>query len=217
MSDIDSEPYPLWTSCSESESEDDVNQQDLRPTSEDLRAFFSKRTRLAQTKPTYQPKEKQPRRETQVSVNGRRKSAPSKSSSTCPKPGNSSTSKENRVPRRSTNEPSTVEAASIQDSENRGSTYEESTDPQHVTPQNQRGRKQHDPPSECSTPVSNGVEMRSKLEEITSLLNVVVKRVERVETELQKQRTPTSSSSSSESTPSRPKLHVPLVVRVSNS
>lgn len=54
--------------------------------------------------------------------------------------------------------------------------------------------------------------VKSALKEITCLLNTVVKRVERVENELKKQ---SSVSSSSESTPSRSKVHVPLVVRVS--
>ena len=56
--------------------------------------------------------------------------------------------------------------------------------------------------------------VKSALKEITSLLNTVVKRVERVETELKKQ---SSVSSSSDSTPRSKKIvavHVPLIVRV---
>lgn len=55
-------------------------------------------------------------------------------------------------------------------------------------------------------------EVKSTLKEITSLLNTVVKRVENVEDELQRQRT-TCPSSSSDSTPTRAKP--PLVVKVS--
>ena len=54
-------------------------------------------------------------------------------------------------------------------------------------------------------------EVKSSLKEITSLLNTVVKRVENVEDELQRQRT-TGPSSSSDSTPTRAKP--PLVVKV---
>ena len=65
------------------------------------------------------------------------------------------------------------------------------------------------------SPTSVGVddEVKSALKEITSLLNTVVKRVENVESELQRQRT-TGPSSSSDSTPTRAKP--PLVVKVCN-
>ena len=65
-----------------------------------------------------------------------------------------------------------------------------------------------------SSPTSVGVddEVKSTLKEITSLLNIVVKRVENVEDELRRQKT-TSPSSSSDSTPARAKP--PLVVKVS--
>ena len=57
-------------------------------------------------------------------------------------------------------------------------------------------------------------EVKSALKEITSLLNTVVKRVERVESELQRQKsTSTDPSSSSDVTPTRTKP--PLAVKVS--
>ena len=59
----------------------------------------------------------------------------------------------------------------------------------------------------------DGAEVKSALKEITSLLNAVVKCVERVENELQRQHRLTPSSSS-DSTPGRAKPHVPLVLRV---
>ena len=55
--------------------------------------------------------------------------------------------------------------------------------------------------------------VKSALQEITSILNAVVQRVERVETELKKGAI--TPSSSSDSTPSRQKIRIPLVVRVS--
>lgn len=64
-------------------------------------------------------------------------------------------------------------------------------------------------PSPKSVEVDN--EVKCALKEITSLLNTVVKRVENVEDELQRQRT-TGPSSSSDSTPTRAKP--PLVVKV---
>ena len=61
--------------------------------------------------------------------------------------------------------------------------------------------------------VCTGLEVKSALQEITSLLNTVVKRVERVEDELKRV---SSVSSSSDSTPPKnKKVLVPLVVRVS--
>ena len=54
--------------------------------------------------------------------------------------------------------------------------------------------------------------VKSALQEITSLLNTVVKRVERVETELKKQ---SSVSSSSDSNTPAKKVHIPLIIRVS--
>ena len=57
-----------------------------------------------------------------------------------------------------------------------------------------------------------GTEVKSALKEITSLLNTVVERVERVEDELQRQRS-TGPSSSSDSTPTRVKPS--LAVKVS--
>ena len=74
-------------------------------------------------------------------------------------------------------------------------------------------------PSLQSTPMSPSLNVESDtsvkavLQEITSLLNTVVKRVENVETELKKQ---SGVSSSSDLTPScSKKVHVPLLVRVS--
>ena len=66
-------------------------------------------------------------------------------------------------------------------------------------------------------PSSFGDEVRYALHEITSLLTNVVERVERVETELQQQRSVTPSSSN-DSTHGRTKasVHVPLVVRVND-
>ena len=58
-----------------------------------------------------------------------------------------------------------------------------------------------------------GTEVKSALKEITSLLNTVVKRVERVENELQRQRS-SCSSSSNEKTPTRAKPT--LAVKVSH-
>ena len=73
----------------------------------------------------------------------------------------------------------------------------------------------HKPCSVVSGPPSKAVEVdetKSALKEITSLLNTVVKRLENVEDELQKQRT-TCPSSSTDSTPIRSKPS--LFVRVS--
>ena len=56
-------------------------------------------------------------------------------------------------------------------------------------------------------------EVKSALKEITSILNTVVKRVERVENELK--RVSSASSSSESSSPKHKKVFVPLVVRVS--
>ena len=58
-------------------------------------------------------------------------------------------------------------------------------------------------------------EVKSALREITSLLNTVVKRVEKVENELKQQRS-LASSSSSDSTPSSKckKADIPLIIRV---
>lgn len=66
------------------------------------------------------------------------------------------------------------------------------------------GASSSTPDDDCS--------VKTALKEITSLLNTVVKRVERVETELKKQ---SSVSSSSDSTPcSKKTTAVPLIVRV---
>lgn len=69
------------------------------------------------------------------------------------------------------------------------------------------------PPVQSTSPVPNSnadVGVKSALQEITSLLNTVVQRVERIENELKN----SPSSSSDSATPSR-KVLVPLVVRVS--
>lgn len=59
-----------------------------------------------------------------------------------------------------------------------------------------------------------GAEVMSALKEITSLLNSVVERVERVEDEMHRQRS-TGPSTSSDSTPTRANFKPPLVVKVS--
>ena len=56
--------------------------------------------------------------------------------------------------------------------------------------------------------------VKSALKEITSLLNTVVKRVERVESELKKQASASNSSDSASPHVSK-KNHVPTVIRVS--
>lgn len=78
-----------------------------------------------------------------------------------------------------------------------------------------RTYKENEHLSSCSDreiPI-DGVEVKSALQEITSLLNTVVKRVERVENELQRHHSLTPSSSS-DATPGKAKPHVPLVLRV---
>jgi len=57
-------------------------------------------------------------------------------------------------------------------------------------------------------------EVKSALREITSLLNTVVKRVEKVECELKQQRSTPSSSSDSTPSKHKQKADVPLVIRV---
>ena len=78
-----------------------------------------------------------------------------------------------------------------------------------------RTYKENEHLSSCSVHDTSidGAEVKSALQEITSLLNTVVKRVERVENELQRQHSLTPSSSS-DSTPGKAKPHVPLVLRV---
>lgn len=61
-----------------------------------------------------------------------------------------------------------------------------------------------------------GVEVMSALKDITSLLNSVVERVERVENEVHRQKY-TGPCTSSDSTPTRAKLKPPLVVKVSQN
>lgn len=58
-----------------------------------------------------------------------------------------------------------------------------------------------------------GEEVKSALKEITSLLNTVVQRVERVESELQRQKS-TDPSSSRDVTPTRARVKPPLAVKV---
>ena len=78
---------------------------------------------------------------------------------------------------------------------------EENVNPRAAVELNTSSTSQDDDPS-----------VKSALKEITSLLNTVVKRVERVETELKKQ---SSVSSSSDSNPPLKKIiAVPLIVRV---
>lgn len=57
-------------------------------------------------------------------------------------------------------------------------------------------------------------EVMSALQEITSLLNTVVKRVEKVECELEHQRSTPSSFSDSTPSKHKQKADVPLVIRV---
>lgn len=60
--------------------------------------------------------------------------------------------------------------------------------------------------------------LKTALDNISQCLNAIVTRVERVEDELKQQRKSLSNtpSSSCDITPRRPKVNVPLVVRVSN-
>lgn len=69
-----------------------------------------------------------------------------------------------------------------------------------------------DGPTNSSNELPLGEEVKGALKEITSLLNTVVKRVERVEKELQQQKS-ASSSSSTEITP--PRIKPSLAVKVS--
>lgn len=88
--------------------------------------------------------------------------------------------------------------------------------PRHKQAAVSRGSKRSEDTDNSSHMQDKGdPEVKSALREITSLLNTVVKRVEKVENELKQQRS-LSSSSSGDSTPSSKckKADIPLIIRV---
>ena len=70
-------------------------------------------------------------------------------------------------------------------------------------------------PGMPSTPGVSGTEVSAALKEITSLLNTVVKRIDKVESEIRQQRlTPSTSASESQGSAAKKKTSVPRVVKV---